>query len=45
MEYGMIAVYRAPGHQGHLHFRCHADDKDAYRAQFLEIASSLEFIG
>jgi hypothetical protein len=45
MEYGMIAVYRAPGHQGHLHFRCHADDKNTYRAQFLEIASSLEFIG
>lgn len=44
MEYGMIAVYRAPGHQGYLHFRCHADDRDTHRAQFLEIASSLEFI-
>ncbi len=45
MEYGMIAVYRAPGQQGFLHFNCHADDRDTYRAQFLEIASSLEFIG
>ena len=45
MGYGMIAVYRAPGQQGYLHFNCHADDKDTYRAQFLEIASSLEFIG
>ena len=43
MMYSLVAVFQGPYDKGYLHFKTALENKDAYRKEFLDWATSLEF--
>lgn len=43
MTYSLVVVFQGPYDKGYLHFKTAAQNKEAYREEFLDWATSLEF--
>ncbi len=43
MMYSLVTVFQGPYDKGYLHFKTALENKDAYREEFLDWATSLEF--